>query len=96
MAVIVDASLALAVLIEVICALGIVLMKTPLQRLHFVGPATTVAPALVAIAVAMAKHPYSGSGFKAGFIALALIVFSPILSHETARAAVSREGGRLP
>jgi hypothetical protein len=36
--------LALVVLIEVICCAGILVMKTPLQRLHYVGPAALVCP----------------------------------------------------
>lgn len=86
----VAALLALAVLVVALSCAGVLLMKTTLQRLHFVGPAAMVAPVLVAIGAALAKHPYSGSGFKAGFIAVVLLVFGPILSHATGRAAVSR------
>jgi multisubunit Na+/H+ antiporter MnhG subunit len=88
---VITALVVLAVLVEILCCLGIVVMRTPLQRLHFIGPASVVGPVLIGIAVAFAKHPYPGSGFKAAFIALVLVVFSGMLQHETARAALARE-----
>jgi multisubunit Na+/H+ antiporter MnhG subunit len=88
---VITALVVLAVLVEILCCVGIVVMRTPLQRLHFIGPASVVGPVLLGIAVAFAKHPYPGSGFKAAFIALVLVVFSGMLQHETARAALARE-----
>lgn len=87
----IDSLLAAAVVVELIACLGALTMATTLQRLHFVGPAATVVPVLVALAVILAKHPYSGSGFKAGFIAVVMLALSPVLSHELARAASARE-----
>jgi multisubunit Na+/H+ antiporter MnhG subunit len=86
------ALLALAVLVELICCAGILAMRTPLQRLHFVGPAAMVCPVLVALAVAVSKNPLSGAGLKALFIAAVMVVFAPVLSHATGRAALVRTG----
>ncbi|HTD35798.1 MAG TPA: monovalent cation/H(+) antiporter subunit G [Candidatus Elarobacter sp.] len=88
--------LALAVLIEAVCCAGILVMKTPLQRLHYVGPAAMVCPVLVAIAVAVSKNPLSGAGLKAFFIAAVLVALGPVLSHVTGDAAVSRRGPTHP
>lgn len=88
--------LALAVLIELICCAGILVMKTPLQRLHYVGPAAMVCPVLVAIAIAVSKNPLSGAGLKGFFIAVVMVAFGPVLSHATADAAVSRRGPAHP
>ena len=88
--------LALAVLVEIICCAGILAMRTPLQRLHYVGPAAMVCPVLVALAVAVSKNPLSGAGLKALFIAAVLVVFAPVLSHATGRTALARRGPEHP
>ena len=88
--------LALVVLVELICCAGILVMKTPLQRLHYVGPAAMVCPVLVALAVAVSKNPISGAGLKAELIALIIVVFAPALSHATGRAALARRGPGHP
>ncbi|HEY0614868.1 MAG TPA: monovalent cation/H(+) antiporter subunit G [Candidatus Elarobacter sp.] len=88
----ITALLALAVVLELICCAGILVMRTPLQRLHYVGPATMVAPVIVAIAVAVSKNPLSGAGLKAILIAAILVAFGPALSHATGRVALARRG----
>jgi multisubunit Na+/H+ antiporter MnhG subunit len=90
------ALLALTVLVELICCAGILAMRTPLQRLHYVGPAAMVCPVLVALAVAISKNPISGAGLKALFIAFVMVVFAPVLSHATGRAALARRGPEHP
>jgi multisubunit Na+/H+ antiporter MnhG subunit len=93
---VIAALLGLAVLVEAICCAGILAMKTPLQRLHFVGPASMVCPALVALAVMVSKHPLSGAGLKALAIAAIVIAFAPVLSHATGRTALARRGPEHP
>jgi multisubunit Na+/H+ antiporter MnhG subunit len=88
--------LGLAVLVEAICCVGILVMKTPLQRLHYIGPASMVCPVLIALAIAVSKNPLSGAGLKAFFIAAVLVVFAPIVSHATGRAALARRGPDHP
>ncbi|MDB5070820.1 MAG: hypothetical protein JWM87_1931 [Candidatus Eremiobacteraeota bacterium] len=88
--------LGLAVLVEVICCAGILAMKTPLQRLHYIGPASMVCPVLIALAIAVSKNPLSGAGLKAFFIAAVLVVFAPVISHATGRAALARRGPDHP
>jgi multisubunit Na+/H+ antiporter MnhG subunit len=79
-----------AVLIS--CA-GVVLMRTPLDRLHFTAPAGTIAPVLFAAAV-LVEEPLSSAGIKAVLVALLIAITTPALSHATARAARIREHGR--
>jgi multisubunit Na+/H+ antiporter MnhG subunit len=88
--------LGLAMLVEAICCAGILAMKTPLQRLHYVGPAAMVSPVLIALAIAVSKNPLSGAGLKAFFIAAVLVVFAPVISHATGRAALARRGPDHP
>jgi multisubunit Na+/H+ antiporter MnhG subunit len=93
---VIAALIGLAVLVEAVCCIGILVMRTPLQRLHYVGPATMVCPVLVALAVAVSKNPLSGAGLKALFIAALLVVFGPVISHATGRAALARRGPEHP
>lgn len=86
--------LALAVLLGLISAIGALVMRTPLQRLHYVTPAAVGSTFLVALAVSVSQQPYSGAGLKAWCIAATVIVFAPILGHQTGRAADIREDDR--
>jgi multisubunit Na+/H+ antiporter MnhG subunit len=86
----IDVLLLLSVLTAVLSCLGILVMRTPLQRLHYVGPLAMVAPVFAGIAVAIAHDTYSGAGFKALFIALGIAGFAPVLSHATGRLAEGR------
>lgn len=86
----IDVLLLGAVAVAVLSCMGVQLMRTAMQRLHYLGPLTMVAPVLVALAVAIARNAYPGAGFKALFIALLLAAFGPILSHQTARMVDGR------
>jgi multicomponent Na+:H+ antiporter subunit G len=77
----------------VISCLGVLVMRDPLDRLHFTAPAGVLAPVVVAAAV-LVEEPLSSAGIKAVIVALLLIVTTPVLSHATARAARIREHGR--
>ena len=74
------------------CA-GLLVMRTPLDRLHFTAPAGTIGPVLLAGAV-LVEEPLSSAGIKAVIVALLLGITTPVLSHATARAARIRRHGR--
>jgi hypothetical protein len=82
----------LCVTIDVLAVFGLFAMRTTMQRLHFVGPMTCVAPVLAGIAILMGTHATPSQGAKGLLIALVLATFGGMLSHETARAAIAREG----
>lgn len=82
--------LALAVLVVLTSAVGLLVMPDAARRLHFVTPAALVAPVLVAVAVLLAGGLDYGTG--SSFLALAFLVFAgPFLSHATIRAIRVRE-----
>jgi len=83
--------LASGVALEVLAALGLVVMRSVYDRLHFVGPATLGA-LLVAAAVWVYRGP-SLIALEAGLVALIVLVISPALAHGTARAARIAEHG---
>ncbi len=87
----VGALLSATVIVELLAVLGLVAMRTTMQRLHFIGPATCVGPVLAGAAVAIGTHATPNQGAKGIVIAVALLLFGGVLSHETGRAAVARE-----
>ncbi len=80
------------VAVELACCAGLLLSRTVYARLHFLGPATTVAPVSIAAAVVISEG-LSQAGIKAIIIALVLFVTSPVLTHATARMAYLQERG---
>jgi monovalent cation/proton antiporter MnhG/PhaG subunit len=86
--------LILGVGIELVCCLGVLVMRGVYDRLHYTGPASFGAVLIVA-AVVIREGLLSQIGAKAVLIAVVLLVVSPVLVHATARAARLRERGEL-
>jgi len=84
--------LSLAILVQLGSVLGLLLMPHVHDRLHFLSPATSVAPMLVAGAV-VTVEALDHQGIFAILVALFMLVFQPILTHATARAARLKEHG---
>jgi monovalent cation/proton antiporter MnhG/PhaG subunit len=88
--VVVDVLLGLVVAIQLLCCVGLLVMPTVLDRVHFLTPASSMAPVLLAGAVVTAEA-LNHQGVESVLIALFMIVFGAVLTHATARAArVSR------
>jgi multisubunit Na+/H+ antiporter MnhG subunit len=87
-----DVLLGLAVLIVAGASLGVLLMRDPYQKLHFVTPAALVAPFLVALAVLVQMGWYENTG-ETCLALFFLVVAGPYLSHATMRAIRVRETG---
>ena len=92
--VVVAVLLVLGVGIELVCCLGVLVMRNVYDRLHYTGPASFGA-VLMAAAVVIREGLLSQIGTKAVLIAAVLLVVSPALVHATARAARLRERGEL-
>lgn len=75
---------AAGVAVQVFAALGVLLMRDALDRLHYVG-ASAVGIACVCAAVVVGEGP-SLIGLKALLTAAFLLVTGPVLAHATARA----------
>ena len=89
--VIVDVFLWLGVALTLIGCLGVVLMRSVYDRLHFSSP-PTLGAACIAIAVVVQKS-FSLVGDKSILVAVLLIVLSPLLTHAAGRAARVVEHG---
>lgn len=86
----IDVLVTLSVITAALSCLGVLVMRTALQRLHYLGPLAMVAPLLAGAAVAISRIGYSGAGVKALFIAAVVAGFAPVLSHQTGRMAEGR------
>ena len=87
-----DVLLALGVAIELLSCLGLLVMDNVFDRLHYVGPASTLGPIAIAGAVLFVECG-SMSGLKVILIAVVLVGGGPVVSHATARAARVRRFG---
>jgi multicomponent Na+:H+ antiporter subunit G len=75
----------------VLSSIGVLVMRSVYDRLHYVGSAS-VGTALICIAVTV-RESFSLIGNKSLLIAFFLLVTGPVLVHATARAARIRERG---
>jgi multisubunit Na+/H+ antiporter MnhG subunit len=83
----------LGTVVQVLCVVGVLLARNPYDRLHFTGPASTIAPVTFALAVILDEGPVTQAGVKSVLTAVALLVLNGVLVHATARAARIREHG---
>lgn len=89
---------ALAVLIVAYAACGALLARSPLARLHFLAPVTTLAVPLLCLAAVVSLGVSLGSA-TIGAIAAVVAVSSPALTAAVGRALASEEGtdvGKAP
>jgi monovalent cation/proton antiporter MnhG/PhaG subunit len=84
-----DVLVGLAVIGELLCCAGLVVMRDVYDRLHYAMAAATVPPFLLAAAVIVEEH-WTQPGINALFVAVALFVGGPVIAHATARVARSR------
>ncbi len=88
------ALLALGVGAALLGCAGVLMMGRALDRLHYTGPASTVAPAAIALAI-LVREGISTEGVKTILVAALLLAQGPVLTHATARALVARRLDRL-
>lgn len=81
-----------AVVICLICCLGIVLMKDFFERLHYMATVSTVATVTLLIAVVI-EQGWGQAAIKMSLIVIVLILMNAVLTHATARAARVRDLG---
>jgi multicomponent Na+:H+ antiporter subunit G len=79
---------------ELLCCLGLALMRNTFDRLHYTMASTAVPPLLIAAAV-MVDEGWTQPGINALVIAVALFLINPVLAHATARAARARRFGQV-
>jgi monovalent cation/proton antiporter MnhG/PhaG subunit len=84
--------LVLGVGVTLISSLGVLLMRDAYDRLHYTGPASTVAPVAIAAAIVV-EEGLSAVSAKTVLIVAVILFTNPLLVHATARAGRVREHG---
>ena len=90
---IVDVLLGVAVAIELLCCLGVAVMRNVYDRLHYLSAATSVAPFLI-LAALLVREGLSSQTLDAIATVAILFIAGPLLVHATARAARRIDYGR--
>lgn len=91
--VIVAVLLGLMVMLTLISAVGVMVMRDPLQRLHYVAPPATLGALLLTVAVFL-DEPQKQAGLKTLLVTVVLSLMNAVVTHATARAVRIRELGR--
>jgi multisubunit Na+/H+ antiporter MnhG subunit len=86
---------ALGVAGELVCCLGVLAMRSAIDRLHYASAATAVGPALVAAAVCVREGVVSSQALNSLLVALLLAVAGGALAAGTARVVRLRDGAGL-
>ena len=91
----VDILLGFGVSLELLCCLGVLVMRTTYDRLHYVAAATTVPAFLILAAVLVREHVSSGGMDAMAAVVLAFLL-NPVLVIATARVARRIDGYEAP
>lgn len=84
--------LGVSVVITLLSAVGLLAMRDPYQRVHYIGPVASISAACIAAAVLLTEG-LNQAGIKAIVSAGLLLLMNAVLSHATARAARIRQFG---
>jgi multisubunit Na+/H+ antiporter MnhG subunit len=88
-AVLVAVLLAVAVAGVTVSALGVLVARDAVDRLHYLGPATVAGSLGVGAAVAV-QEGWSSVTARVAVLVVLLLVVGPVLGHATARAGLAR------
>ena len=75
--------------IEVLSCLGLLVLRGAFDRLHFLGPASTLGPVAIGAAILLDSRQFADI-VKVLLIVAVLLLANPLLTHATARAAYRR------
>ena len=88
----VEVFLGIAVVMTWLCCLGILLMPTFYERLHYLAIVTTISAFSILIAVVI-QEGWGQATLKTIFVCLVLLLINAVVTHATARAARVRSLG---
>ena len=82
----VDVLLAVGVGLELLCCVGVLVMRTTFDRLHYAAAGTTV-PAFCVLAAVLVREHLSSGGLQAIVAVALMFLLNPVLVVATARSA---------
>ncbi len=90
-----DVLLLIGVLAVLLSCIGLIVARDTYDRLHYLGPATSLGPVCIALAT-VAYFGLGQAGIKALLVAAVLLVTGPVVTHATARATRLRGSRDVP
>lgn len=81
----IEVLLALAVLIAVASVLGMMRMRDPYQKMHYLAPPASLSAIFITIAIFL-QRGLKPESFKAAFVSVVLIGMNTVVTHAAARA----------
>lgn len=90
----VDVLLVLGVTAELLCCIGIVVMRTTADRLHYVSAGYTIGPFFV-LAALLVREQLSQIGLDSIAAVVLLFLFGPVVTHATARVVRLHDLGQV-
>jgi multicomponent Na+:H+ antiporter subunit G len=83
--IVIEVLVAAAVLIVVVSVLGMLRMRDPYQRMHYIAPPASLSAMFITVAIFL-QQGFKPELFKAAFTTLVLIAMNTIVTHAAARA----------
>lgn len=81
----IDVLVSAAVVVALLSVLGMLRMRDPYQRLHYISPPAALSPLLITIAIFL-QDGMKPESFKAVITTLVLIGMNTVVTHAAARA----------
>jgi len=91
---IVDLVLGLGIAAELVCCLGLLVMRNAFDRLHYSAAATTLGPFLIGAAI-LVRESVSSAGLETIATIAFVFLLNPVVETATARAARRLEVGQV-
>ena len=91
----IDILVALGVTAQLGSCVGLLAMRTAIDRIHYAGAGTVAGPALIAAAVCVEEGLFTTNGLNAVLVAFLLAILGAALATATARVIRLRERGTL-
>ena len=91
----IDILVAVGVTAQLVSCVGLLAMRTAIDRIHYAGAGTVAGPALIAAAVCVEEGLFTTNGLNAVLVAFLLAILGAALATATARAIRLRERGTL-
>ncbi|MGA9527887.1 MAG: monovalent cation/H(+) antiporter subunit G [Terriglobales bacterium] len=81
----IEVLLGTAVLLTLLSVLGMVRMRDPYQRMHYIAPPASLSATFITLAIFL-QRGFKPESFKALFITFVLIGMNSVVTHAAARA----------
>lgn len=81
----INALVAAAVLVAILSVLGMLRMRDPYQRMHYIAPPASLTPFLITVAIFL-QDGMKPESFKAVVLTFVLIGMNTVVTHAAARA----------